>query len=111
MTEFLFQIGHQVQGRGGGQVEGGIPVQHGIIKVLHVEPDHQLGPHQFLHQVVDLVLVVYVVLTGCRVVGHTDRHQHLVLVTPAADFGGALLGLQIEINNVFHKKITANDRK
>src|ERR1017187_9900312 len=102
MAKFLFEVRHQVKRRRRVQVERGVAVQHLVIEIDDVETDHDICGGELLHQIGNLILRKNPILSVTRVVGDTDGHFHVALLVPAADLRRALLGFQVEVNNVRH---------
>lgn len=101
MTKFFGQNHEHVERRQLREIEGGVTVQHFVVKTQIVETDDQIRALQFRDQIADGFFVENFVFAARRAVSHADAHAHFGNVVPAADFISGFLRFQIEIDDVF----------
>jgi hypothetical protein len=97
----LLQLDKHVERGHLAKIEDGVAVEDFVIETKVVEADDEVGAHEFVDEVVDLLFAVDFVIAARGAVGDADAHAHVADVIPATHFVGRLLGFQIEIDNIF----------
>jgi hypothetical protein len=100
VDDFL-QFDQHVEGGHLAKIEDGVAVEDFVIEAKVVETDDEIGAHQLVDEVVDLLFAVDFVIAARGAVGDAHAHAHVADIIPATHFVGRLLGFQIEIDNIF----------
>src|ERR1035437_9386859 len=102
MAKRFFEIDHEVKRRRRMQIQRSVTMEYFVIEIDNIEADHFIRAGELLHQISNLVLRKNPILSVARVVGDTDGHLHIAFLVPAPNLRGALLGFQVEVNDVRH---------
>ena len=97
----FFDVEEEVECGDLGEVEDGVGGEDFVVEVDEVEADDEVGVAEFADELFGFLFGVDVVGVVEGVVGGGDGEFHFVDVVPASDVVGAVLGFEVEVDDVF----------